>query len=59
MTKSQLIDTIKSLPEEFSMEDIIERFIVMEKIEKGLKDSKSGKVTKDEEVEKKLSKWLD
>ncbi len=36
MKKESAIDTIKELPNEFELEDLIERLIVIEKVEQGL-----------------------
>lgn len=58
MTKSAAVATIESLPDEFSLEDLIERFIVLEKIEKGLEQVKSGQTLSSDEAKKRLEKWL-
>jgi predicted transcriptional regulator len=46
------------MPDEFSLEEIIERLIILEKIEKGLAQAKAGQVLSSEEVKKRLEKWL-
>ncbi len=58
MTKSAAVATIQSLPDEFSLEDVIERFIVLEKIEKGLEQVKSGQTLTSEQAKNRLEKWL-
>lgn len=58
MRKSVVIDSINKLPEEFSIEDLVERLIVLEKIEKGRQEVKEGKVNTEEEAKSKLKKWL-
>ena len=58
LTKEKLKKTIDSLPDDFSIEDVIEELIVVDKIEKGLKDVKDGKVYTTEEAKDKLNKWL-
>lgn len=58
MRKSTVIDSISKLPDEFSIEEIIERLIVIEKIEKGRQDVKDGKVNTEEQAKEKLGKWL-
>ena len=42
LTKEKVLFTISKLPESFSLDDLVERMIVLEKIEKGLKDSEEG-----------------
>ncbi|MDN4166587.1 hypothetical protein QWY31_13845 [Cytophagales bacterium LB-30] len=58
MRKSVVIDSINKLPEEFSIEELVERLIVLEKIEKGRQEVKDGKVNTEEEAKSKLKKWL-
>jgi hypothetical protein len=58
ITKEQLIETIKQLSPEFSVDEVMERILLLEKIETGLQQSQKGKVTPDEDLDKKLPKWL-
>jgi hypothetical protein len=46
------------LPDSFSIEDLFERIILLQKIEIGLEQSKSGQVLSTSEARKKLKKWL-
>jgi len=56
--KQSIIEMIKSLPDDVSMEDIIEAIYVRQKIEKGLKDSEEGNLYSHEEARELLKKWL-
>ncbi|HCW09282.1 MAG TPA: hypothetical protein DGG95_18145 [Cytophagales bacterium] len=58
MKKSTVIESVNKLPDEFSIDEIIERLIILEKIEKGRQEVKEGKVNTDEQAKAKLSKWL-
>lgn len=58
LIKSQVLDTIKKLPEKFSIDEVIERMILLEKIEIGIGQSDKGMITPDEELDSKLPKWL-
>jgi|688.fasta_scaffold05150_7 hypothetical protein len=58
LSKEKLIETIKDLPDSFSIEDLFERIILLQKIEIGLEQSKSGQVLSTSEARKKLKKWL-
>lgn len=58
MRKSTVIESINKLPDEFSIDEIIERLIIIEKIEKGLKEVKDGKINTEDQAKAKLSKWL-
>jgi predicted transcriptional regulator len=58
MKKFTVIESINKLPDEFSIDEIIERLIIIEKIEKGRQEVKDGKVNTEEQAKAKLSKWL-
>jgi predicted transcriptional regulator len=58
MRKATVLDSISKLPEEFSIDDLVERLIISEKIEKGRQQVKEGKVNTEEQAKAKLSKWL-
>jgi hypothetical protein len=58
MRKSAVLDSISNLPDEFSIDEIIERLIIIEKIDKGRQDVKDGKINTEEQAKEKLSKWL-
>lgn len=56
MNKSKVIETLEKLPEEFSTEELIEKLLFIEKVEKGLKDVEEGKTILLSEVRERLSK---
>ncbi len=58
LTKEKLIKTINELPEKFSVDDLLDRIILMNKIEVGLEQSKSGKTFSTEQARERLQKWL-
>lgn len=58
MKKSQLLETINEFPEEFSVDELIDKLYVIEKIDKGRDQVKSGKINTEAETKKKLDKWL-
>jgi len=58
ITKEKLIETIQNLPSNFSMEEVYENLLVLEKIEKGLQDSIAGKVISETDLDKHLPAWL-
>lgn len=55
MKKSTAISAIEELPKEFELDILLERLVVIEKIDKGLADLKSGKIVSHDSV-KKLAK---
>jgi hypothetical protein len=58
MKKSTIIESISNLPDEVTIDEIVERLIVIEKIEKGRKQVQAGKVNTEEQAKEKLNKWL-
>lgn len=60
ISKKQVIETINSMTEE-EFEDIdvlLERIMILEKIEKAEKNIATGEVYTTEDAKEKLSKWL-
>ena len=49
---------IDDLPEDAGLEDAIERFQLLLGVEKGLAQIKEGKTVSNEEVMKRIEKWL-
>jgi predicted transcriptional regulator len=46
------------LPENLTIDQVIDHIIFVEKVQKGLADSEKGRVNSKEEAKQKLSKWL-
>ena len=60
LTKEKLLESIKAMPEE-KFEDIdilLERIVLLEKIENGEQDIVDGRIFSNEEAIQNLSKWL-
>ena len=58
MNKQVAIDSLKDMPQDFDLDELIERLVVLEKIEKGKKDVKNSQTVTHEEAKSKLNKWL-
>jgi predicted transcriptional regulator len=58
LIKEQVNETLLSMPDEFEMDDIVDKLILLNKIEEGLSDSKTGRVLTEDEAAKRLDKWL-
>ena len=56
--KEEVRMVIDQIPDDVSFEDIQYHIYVREKIERGLKDIKEGRVLSHEEVERRMSRWL-
>ncbi len=58
LTKSLVTKQLDKLPEEFTLDDLVEQLILVQKIEKGLKDSNENKVISEEKLETEIEKWF-
>ena len=58
ITKTKLIETIDKFPETFSIDELIEKAILIDKIERGDEQSKKGNTISEEELEKEMQKWF-
>jgi len=58
ITKNKLMQTIKDLPEKFSFDDLLDRIILLQKIEIGLEQSENGQIYTTDQAKEKLKKWL-
>lgn len=58
LTKEKVIQSIHDLPNEFSLDELVEKLIILEKIEIGLQQVKEGKVISNADAKNKLKKWL-
>ena len=58
ITKAKLIETIDKFPETFSIDELIEKAILIDKIERGDEQSKNGNTISEEELEKEMQKWF-
>ncbi|MFO7702300.1 MAG: hypothetical protein R6V37_04840 [Psychroflexus maritimus] len=59
ITKTKLKEQIDSFPEQFSIDDLIERLILVEKIENGKIQSENGEVLSESEFDKEIDKWFE
>jgi predicted transcriptional regulator len=58
LTKKQVLASIKDLPDSFSVDDLIDRVILLQKIEEGLEQSAKGQTVSTADAKKQLEKWL-
>ena len=58
LTKTQIVDTVEQFSEYVSLDELIDKLLFIEKVNIGLEQSEKGMISSEEEVSKKLSKWL-
>lgn len=57
MNKEKAIDAINKMPEDFNLDELIERLIVIEKLDVAAQQVKEGEVVYHSEVRKKIDEW--
>ena len=55
--KQEALKAISSLPETATIEDIMYRLYVIDKVHEGLDDVRNGRVVTSEELEKEIQTW--
>ncbi|AFL84440.1 hypothetical protein Belba_1851 [Belliella baltica DSM 15883] len=58
ITKEKLLETLKSMPDKFSVDDLMERVLLLQKIEIGMEQSEKGEGYSSEEAKKMINEWL-
>jgi hypothetical protein len=57
ITKEKVIDSLKNMPDSFSIDELIDKLVFIEKVEKGLEQSEKGEVYTSEQAKEMLKKW--
>lgn len=58
LTKKAVLKTLREMPERFAAEDLIERIVLLQKVEEGIADAKAGRIfTLDEMRAHIQAKW--
>ncbi len=57
ITKEKVIDSLKNMPDSFSIDELIDKLLFLEKVEKGLEQSEKGEVYTTEQAKELLKKW--
>jgi predicted transcriptional regulator len=57
MKREKALETIKEFPQEFELEDLIEKLVFVEKVEKGLRELDNGKTVPHHNVKEMTKKW--
>lgn len=57
--KQDVRKILDNLPEEASLEDIQYHLYVLQRVERGREDAEAGRIVLQDEVERRLARWLD
>ncbi len=57
MKREKLLETVKALPQEFELDEFLEKLIFVDKVEQGLKQLDEGKTREHITVKEMVKKW--
>jgi len=58
ITKKQLTLALEAFPEVFTLEELMDKLILLDKIERGNQQSERNEVFSEEELETEMQKWF-
>ena len=58
LSKKSIQKQIQNLPDEISLEDLIDQLIFLDKIEKGIEDVKANRTISNDEMKKEIDSWF-
>ncbi len=57
-TKEKVINAVRDLPDDASIEDVIEHLLFLAKIEKGIQQADAAQTISNEQLKERMAKWL-
>ena len=57
LTKDQVINSLKEMPTQFSIDELMDKLILLQKVDIGLEQSKQGEVYSSQEAKEILKQW--
>jgi predicted transcriptional regulator len=57
MTKDKVLEAVREMPQEFDLEELIERLIFIDKVEKGIKQLDEGKTVSHDQAKNIIKSW--
>ncbi len=58
LDKKKVLQTINDLPDSFSIDEVIDRIVLLQKVETGLEQGRKGETLTTSEAKTRLKKWL-
>jgi len=56
--REKVIQVVQDLPDDASVEDAMERLLLLAKIERGIEQADSGQTVPHAQVKERMAKWL-
>lgn len=57
-TKEQMLQAIRELPDDATIEDAMERLYLLYKVERGIAQAEAGQKVSQEEARRRMAQWL-
>ena len=57
LTKAQVLSSLQNMPDQFSIDELMDKLILLQKIESGLQQSKKGETYSTQEAKEMLKQW--
>jgi predicted transcriptional regulator len=57
-TKQKVLNAVRSLPADATVEDAMERILFLAKVERGIEQADAGKTLTHDKVRRRMAKWL-
>jgi len=57
-TKEKMLHAVEELPADATVEDAMERFLFLAKVERGVEQADTGQMIPHTEVRERMAKWL-
>jgi hypothetical protein len=57
ITKEKVLQTLKEMPDQFSIDDLMDKLILINKIEMGIDQVSKGETFSSEEAKKMIKEW--
>jgi len=57
MRKNKVLETVQRMPEDFNLDELIEKLIFIEKVEQGIEQGEAGRIVPHEQVKEIVKKW--
>ena len=56
--KKQLKETLDLFPEKFTLDELLDKVVLLDKIERGNQQSEKGETITEDELDNKMKKWF-
>jgi ribosome-associated protein YbcJ (S4-like RNA binding protein) len=58
LLKSKIQETVNALDDEIEIDDLLERFVILDKITEAEKQIKDGQIYTNDEIENEIKEWF-